>query len=645
MEMLYLYSGPMPQADLARLAMDAAPEVRAKAAWMGGLSPNSTTQLTKQLSDESPWVRRNACESLMRASEKPEAEAIWPVFDGADRTLSLAARRLLEQLPSADWCKTALESENLAVFTHGSLATLNAHASRAHAYQILARVSQLQQGFLRDSDFNDLLRLTQLALVRGQVDPTKVPAFTEQMAEEFPTASSQLNRELIKILAYLLPENANQKYLDYLQNAQDDLPSKLVVAMHLSARSVHLDDATRLALIDFLERTQAANSSGTYKLYLIRCIREAAECLTRDGQKKAMENGLNWPNALVKVFYKLPEKVDAETARQLVLLDGKLAASNDPAAQQARLGIIALLAQSGEESSMEHLRTLWRNEERRRADIAVGLAQQPDGKNWNYLVASLPVLDDKACQEILKKLQTVSLRPVEPKYYRQVIELGYRLQNEGAQLAASLIQHWSTESVSTEGEDWKTNLDAWRTWYESKWPLEPPVNATPVSTGTGPALESILERLNSGSPGDPERGMLIFEQANCSKCHRVGLVGESTGPELTGLGKRFSKRETIESIVAPDAVISDRYRSLLIATTDGQQILGMKVDESTSELSLLLADGKVAKIRKDEVEETKQVDKSTMPADLLKGLSLDQIADLVAYLHNETASSTVPVDK
>ena len=133
--------------------------------------------------------------------------------------------------------------------------------------------------------------------------------------------------------------------------------------------------------------------------------------------------------------------------------------------------------------------------------------------------------------------------------------------------------------------------------------------------------------------------MIVFEQANCTKCHRVGLVGQSTGPDLTGLGKRFSQRETLESIVDPNRVISDRYRSLLVATSDGQQIMGMKIDESASEVSLLLADGKVAKLQKNEIEESKIVEKSTMPADLLKGLSLDQIADLIAYLHVDPTAS------
>ena len=640
LEMLYLYSGPLPEAQLTKLLGDRSALVRAKAAWICGLCPDCPETLTNALADDSTLVQRAACESLARHSSQLEADKIWPLFRSDDRTLQLAARRLLEQFPNADWCAEALASDDLSVFVHGSLATLNAHPTLQNSYQILTKVSERLQGFLRDPDFYNLLRVTQLALVRGQVDPDKVPAFTEQLLEEFPTASGELNAELVQVLAYLGPGPAAERFRTYLTESADSAEVKIIVAMNLAAKSAQLDDATRLALIDFLEQTQAASSSGTYKLYLIRCVREAAESLSREAQQTVIDNGVAWPNALVKVFFKLPEQVDSPTLEKLIQLDSRLAASSDQAARQARLGIIAILAQSGEESAMEHLRSLWRSENDRRADIAVGLAQNPDGQNWNYLVASLPILDDRACQEVIQKLQSVSLRPAEPKYYRQVLELGYRMQDEGGKLAADLLQHWSTETVSTSGDDWRTTLDAWKGWYESKWPLEPPVNSASAESGKGPAFDRVLERLNSGSPGDPERGLAVFEQANCAKCHRVGLQGQSSGPDLTGLGKRFSKRETLESIVDPNRIISDRYRSLLIQTIDGQQLLGMKIDESPAELSLLLGTGKVAKIRKDEIEESKIVAKSTMPGDLLNKLTLDQIADLFAYLHQDSSAAS-----
>src|SRR5205085_10884861 len=51
---------------------------------------------------------------------------------------------------------------------------------------------------------------------------------------------------------------------------------------------------------------------------------------------------------------------------------------------------------------------------------------------------------------------------------------------------------------------------------------------------------------------NPEHGRQIFfnaEKSLCVKCHRVGDQGERVGPELTGLGNRFSKVYIIESIL------------------------------------------------------------------------------------------------
>ncbi|MFO0263119.1 MAG: hypothetical protein ACK53V_15955, partial [Planctomycetota bacterium] len=138
-------------------------------------------------------------------------------------------------------------------------------------------------------------------------------------------------------LPNLGPGPGAERFRSYLADSGDPTEVKIVVAMNLAAKSSQLDDETRLALIDFLEKTQAASSSGTYKLYLIRCVREAAESLTREAQPRVIENGLAWPNALVKVFYKLPEKVDSATLEKLIQLDGQLGSSTDPAARQARL--------------------------------------------------------------------------------------------------------------------------------------------------------------------------------------------------------------------------------------------------------------------------------------------------------------------
>ena len=61
--------------------------------------------------------------------------------------------------------------------------------------------------------------------------------------------------------------------------------------------------------------------------------------------------------------------------------------------------------------------------------------------------------------------------------------------------------------------------------------------------------------------GDPERGRKVLEDVEkslCLKCHRVGDRGERIGPELSGLGGRFSRITIVESILEPSR--SDRAR-------------------------------------------------------------------------------------
>src|SRR5262249_30178770 len=53
-------------------------------------------------------------------------------------------------------------------------------------------------------------------------------------------------------------------------------------------------------------------------------------------------------------------------------------------------------------------------------------------------------------------------------------------------------------------------------------------------------------------PGNPERGRKVFldgAKSQCVKCHQIGDQGERIGPELTGVGGRFSRIYLIESIL------------------------------------------------------------------------------------------------
>ena len=59
-----------------------------------------------------------------------------------------------------------------------------------------------------------------------------------------------------------------------------------------------------------------------------------------------------------------------------------------------------MLATATDEESGEYLRAMWRGEPERRAVVAMALAQEPDGENWDYLVRSLNVLEGAAASEV-----------------------------------------------------------------------------------------------------------------------------------------------------------------------------------------------------------------------------------------------------
>src|SRR5205814_774529 len=107
--------------------------------------------------------------------------------------------------------------------------------------------------------------------------------------------------------------------------------------------------------------------------------------------------------------------------------------------------IVAVLARSGDEASLAHLREIWDKDPERRQAVAMGLAQSPEGDNWPYLLRSLTLLEGKAAQEVLARLRTVEQAPEEPEYYRQVILRGLLLKDQGADTAIELLEFWTGE--------------------------------------------------------------------------------------------------------------------------------------------------------------------------------------------------------
>jgi putative heme-binding domain-containing protein len=147
-------------------------------------------------------------------------------------------------------------------------------------------------------------------------------------------------------------------------------------------------------------------------------------------------------------------------------------------------------------------------------------------------------------------------------------------------------------------------------------------------------LLAFLEKDPAAKKGSPARGRIVFERAQCLKCHKYGKDGEGVGPDLTAVSKRFKRADILESIIYPSKVISDQYRSTFIVTRKGQQFNGLAAPQGDS-VTVLQSDGSKVTLKKDEIEQQFASLISVMPERLLDPLTKEEIADLFAFLESE----------
>ncbi|MGE0608108.1 MAG: PQQ-dependent sugar dehydrogenase, partial [Pirellulales bacterium] len=136
-------------------------------------------------------------------------------------------------------------------------------------------------------------------------------------------------------------------------------------------------------------------------------------------------------------------------------------------------------------------------------------------------------------------------------------------------------------------------------------------------------------------PADMERGRQFFFRegsATCKGCHRVGGKGETLGPDLSQIGKKYQPHDLLTHLLEPSKFIDPKYVSYLLETVDGRVLTGLLIEKNDSEVRLKDAQNKESRIPAADVETLVPQPKSLMPELLLRDLTPQQAADLLAYL-------------
>ena len=214
-------------------------------------------RLIDLLDDTDRFVRRAACEALARADQAPPMEKLLKMLASDDRHEAWAARRVLERMPVEEWRGKVLAATDHRILVQGGLALMICDPSRDNALAVLQQCSTTMTKFVSDKNFTDMLRLMQVAMLRGEIKPDEVPGLQRMLAEEFPAGDPLMNRELARLLVYMQESSIIDRYLAFLKSDAADI-DKLHLAMHLRFLESGWTISAATGAADVLRRSQPA---------------------------------------------------------------------------------------------------------------------------------------------------------------------------------------------------------------------------------------------------------------------------------------------------------------------------------------------------------------------------------------------------
>ena len=130
--------------------------------------------------------------------------------------------------------------------------------------------------------------------------------------------------------------------------------------------------------------------------------------------------------------------------------------------------------------------------------------------------------------------------------------------------------------------------------------------------------------------GNPKNGKEVFAGV-CADCHKVGGIGSEVGPDLLSVVIR-NKETLMTDVLMPNESIEAGYEEYLLETDDGQSVTGVIAAETPETVTLRRTKGEQDTIRRSNIKSLRSLSVSPMPEDLEQSISVQGMADLLAYL-------------
>lgn len=132
--------------------------------------------------------------------------------------------------------------------------------------------------------------------------------------------------------------------------------------------------------------------------------------------------------------------------------------------------------------------------------------------------------------------------------------------------------------------------------------------------------------------GDAGKGKELFTSQGCVACHSLSRDEPMKGPFMGQIGSIMNRDQITESILKPNASISQGFASFVIETKDEKSYVGFITAESADELTIRDIAGRASQVRKDNIKSREELENSMMPIGLANALSFEELASLVSFL-------------
>jgi len=168
----------------------------------------------------------------------------------------------------------------------------------------------------------------------------------------------------------------------------------------------------------------------------------------------------------------------------------------------------------------------------------------------------------------------------------------------------------------------------------------------PVGEGSGTVsaassdVNPELARLRSAVTwpgGNAARGKGLYGGL-CGRCHRLHGEGGDVGPDLTPYNRTTESLDfLLHVIVEPESEtrVDESHRLYEVTTKDGRVRQGALVEEGRGYIALAEVTGLRTVIPDEQIEGSRRIIGTLMPAGMLRGMNDSELRDLFAYLMSD----------